>query len=390
VRQAAIATAIAILVLFLIWRFLRWMHGWLERRYAGRVRSVSIHSFEILRADTIWGLLKGAVRFVRAVTIIVITVLYLRYALALFPWTYGVAANFDKWIFAPINILWSGFVQKIPNLIFLAVLAIVVHYLLRLVYLFFIAIGQGKLQFKEFDPSWAVPTYKLARVAIIAFSLIVAYPYIPGSSSEAFKGVSIFFGVVFSLGSTSTISNLLAGYMMIYRRAFREGDVVKIAGLLGYVARVRLQDTHLRTAKNEVIAIPNSSILAGEVINYSSLAKTEGLILHTTVGIGYETPWRQVEAILLEAADRTEGLRKDPKPFVLKTALGDFAVTYEINVYCEEPRRMLRIYNALHANILDIFNEYGIQIMTPAYEGDPDEPKIVPRDKWHTPPAAQP
>jgi small-conductance mechanosensitive channel len=178
--------------------------------------------------------------------------------------------------------------------------------------------------------------------------------------------------------------------MMIYRRAFREGDVVKIAGLLGYVARVRLQDTHLRTAKNEVIAIPNSAILAGEVINYSSLAKTDGLILHTTVGIGYETPWRQVEAILLEAASRTDGVRKDPKPFVLKTALGDFAVTYEIDVYCEEPRRMLRIYNALHANILDAFNEYGIQIMTPAYEGDPDEPKIVPRDKWHTPPAAQP
>jgi small-conductance mechanosensitive channel len=366
------------------------MYGALERRYSGRVRSVSIHSFEILRAETIWSVLKGAVRFVRAVSIVIVTVLYLRYALALFPWTYGIAANTDKWIFSPISVLWAGFVQKIPNLIFLAVLALVVHYVLRLVYLFFIAIGQGKLQFKEFDPSWAMPTYKLARVAIIAFSLIVAYPYIPGSSSEAFKGVSIFFGVIFSLGSTSTISNLLAGYMMIYRRAFREGDVVKIAGLLGYVARVRLQDTHLRTAKNEVIAIPNSAILAGEVINYSSLAKTDGLILHTTVGIGYETPWRQVEAILLEAASRTDGVRKDPKPFVLKTALGDFAVTYEIDVYCEEPRRMLRIYNALHANILDAFNEYGIQIMTPAYEGDPDEPKIVPRDKWHTPPAVQP
>jgi len=323
------------------------------------------------------------------VSIIVLTVLYLRYAFALFPWTYGVAVNIDQWFFAPITVLWSGFVAKMPNLIFLAVLALVVRYALRLVYLFFVAIGEGKLEFKDFDPSWSEPTYKLVRVAIIAFALIVAYPYIPGSSSEAFKGVSIFFGVVFSLGSTSTISNLLAGYMMIYRRAFREGDVVKIAGLLGYVSRVRLQVTHLRNAKNEEIVIPNSTILAGEVINYSSLAKSDGLILHTTVGIGYETPWRQVEAMLIEAAERTEGIRKDSKPFVLQTALGDFAVTYEINVYCEEPRRMLRIYSALHGNILDVFNEYGIQIMTPAYEGDPDEPKIVPRDKWHTPPAAK-
>jgi len=388
-RQAAIATVFAILLVFLIWRFLRWMHHWLERRYAGRVRSVSIRSFEILRADTIWGLLKGAVGFLRVVSIILLTVLYLRYAFALFPWTYGVAVNIDQWFFAPITVLWSGFVAKMPNLIFLAVLALVVRYALRLVYLFFVAIGEGKLEFKDFDPSWSEPTYKLVRVAIIAFALIVAYPYIPGSSSEAFKGVSIFFGVVFSLGSTSTISNLLAGYMMIYRRAFREGDVVKIAGLLGYVSRVRLQVTHLRNAKNEEIVIPNSTILAGEVINYSSLAKSDGLILHTTVGIGYETPWRQVEAMLIEAAERTEGIRKDSKPFVLQTALGDFAVTYEINVYCEEPRRMLRIYSALHGNILDVFNEYGIQIMTPAYEGDPDEPKIVPRDKWHTPPAAK-
>ena len=163
--------------------------------------------------------------------------------------------------------------------------------------------------------------------------------------------------------------------------------MVKIAGQLGYVSRVRLQVTHLRTAKNEEIIIPNSTILAGEVVNYSSLAKTDGLILHTTIGIGYETPWRQVTAMLLEAADRTEGILKEPRPFVLQTALGDFAVTYQINVHCDEPRTMPRVYSALHANILDVFNEYGVQIMTPAYEGDPDEPKIVPRDKWHEPPA---
>src|SRR5262249_10762436 len=223
---------------------------------------------------------------------------------------------------------------------------------------------------KDFEPDWAEPTYKLVRAAVIAFALIVAYPYIPGSSSEAFKGVSIFLGVIFSLGSTSTISNVLAGYVMIYRRAFREGDVVRIGDKSGVVSRVRLQVTHLRTPKNEDIVIPNSTILSGEVVNYSTLAKTDGLILHTTVGIGYEVPCRQVEAMLLEAADRTEGLKKEPKPFVLQTLLGDFAVTYQINAYCDEPRRMPRLYSALHANVLDLFNEYGVQIMTPAYEGD--------------------
>jgi len=386
-RRAGIATVLALLVLVLARWLIRTLRRWLERRYADRVKTVAIRSFELLRAEQIWGLLRGALRLVGVVTFVSVVLFYLRYTLPLFPWTNGAGSQMDDWILAPLTVLGSGFVSKIPDFIFLLVLVIIVRYVLRAVHLFFFAIGRGQVQFNEFDPLWADPTYKLVRIGIIAFALIVAYPYIPGSSSDAFKGVSIFIGVLFSLGSSSTISNVLAGYVMIYRRAFHEGDVVKIAGLLGYVSRVRLQVTHLRTAKNEEIIIPNSTILAGEVVNYSSLAKTDGLILHTTIGIGYETPWRQVTAMLLEAADRTEGILKEPRPFVLQTALGDFAVTYQINVHCDEPRTMPRVYSSLHANILDVFNEYGVQIMTPAYEGDPDEPKIVPRDKWHEPPA---
>jgi len=176
---------------------------------------------------------------------------------------------------------------------------------------------------------------------------------------------------------------------MIYRRAFREGDMVRIGAVTGLVTQVRVQVTHVRTAKNEEVVVPNSSIMGAEVVNFSSLAKSPGLILHTTVGIGYETPWRQVEAILIDAADRTPGLLKDPKPFVLATALGDFAITYQINAYCDEPERMFRLYNGLHRNILDVFNEHGVQIMTPAYEGDPSEPKLVPGDKWQWPPPAK-
>jgi small-conductance mechanosensitive channel len=176
---------------------------------------------------------------------------------------------------------------------------------------------------------------------------------------------------------------------MIYRRAFHEGDVVKIGDVTGRVTQVRVQVTHLRTVKNEEVIVPNSTIMGSEVINYSSLAQGDGLILHTTVGIGYETPWRQVEAMLVDAAERTPGLLKEPKPFVLATALGDFAITYQINAYSNEPTRMMRLYDELHRNILDVFNEHGVQIMTPAYEGDPEEPKIVPKDRWPWPPPAK-
>ncbi len=159
---------------------------------------------------------------------------------------------------------------------------------------------------------------------------------------------------------------------------------------MGEVLATRLQVTHLRSTKNEEISIPNSQIMAGEVLNYSSLASTRGLILHTEVGIGYEVPWRQVEAMLMAAAGRTEGLCIEPPPFVHEKQLGDFAVVYELNVYCRDCGRMLQLYSDLHRNILDLFNEYGIQIMTPAYEGDPEVPKVVSRQDWYAAPAPVP
>jgi small-conductance mechanosensitive channel len=278
----------------------------------------------------------------------------------------------------------------IPDLAFLVLLVLVTRLFLRLVHLFFLEIERGALKFETFDAEWAMPTYRLARIFVIAFAVVVAFPYIPGSSTGAFKGVSLFVGVLFSLGSSSIIGNVIAGYTMTYRRAFRNGDVIRVGDVVGHVTHTRLLVTNVRTTKNVEVVIPNSLILSSHVVNYSSFARSAGLILHTTVGIGYEIPWRQVEAMLQMAAGRTEGLRREPAPFVLQTALGDFAVTYELNVYCDSPREMPRLYTALHRNILDVFNEHGVQIMTPAYEGDPAEPKIVPRERWHTPPAEPP
>jgi small-conductance mechanosensitive channel len=271
--------------------------------------------------------------------------------------------------------------------VFVAVVVIMARYVLRLTRLYFESVDRGTVTLARFDREWALPTYRIARVIIIAFGAVVAYPYIPGSSSEAFKGVSIFLGLVVSLGSSSIIGNLMAGYTMIYRRAFKVGDRISIESVTGDVTERRLMVTHLRTVKNEEVVVPNSTIINSNIVNYSTLAGSRGLILHTNVGIGYETPWRQVEAMLLLAAERTPGLLKKPAPFVLQKSLGDFAVTYELNAYCGDPQAMAQLYTAMHQNILDVFNEHGVQIMTPAYEGDPEQPKVVPKDQWYQAPA---
>jgi small-conductance mechanosensitive channel len=304
----------------------------------------------------------------------------------LFPWTRSLARSLLSLAF-PLRTIGTGVVATIPDLSFIVVLVLVTRVALKVMRIVFDGVASGTVTFKGFDPEWAGPTYRLIRILIWALAVVVAYPYIPGSRSGAFKGISLFMGVIFSLGSSSVIGNVIAGYSLAYRRAFRIGDLVKIGSNTGRVEQIRLMVTHLRTLKNEEIIVPNSTILASDVVNYSSTGRDNGLILHTTVGIGYETPWRQVEAMLLEAASRTPGLRSEPAPFVLQTALGDFCVTYEINVYCNTPQDMLFLYAELHRNILDVFNEYGVQIMTPAYIADPAEPKVVEKEQWYAAPA---
>jgi small-conductance mechanosensitive channel len=283
-----------------------------------------------------------------------------------------------------------AFLKFIPNLIFISIFVIIVRYFLKVMRMFFAAIESETIKFTGFDRDWAKPTYKAARLLVIVFAAVVIYPHVPGSESPAFKGISIFLGVLFSLGSSSAISNIIAGYTMTYRRAFKVGDRIKVDDITGDVTEIRLLVTHLRTIKNEEIIIPNSKILNSEVVNYNTFARERGLILHTTAGIGYAVPWRQVDAMMKLAAERTPGLLKEPKPFVLQKSLGDFAVTYELNVYIEDPHGMAQIYSELHRNILDAFNEYGVQIMTPAYEGDPDQPKVVPKEQWFAAPANPP
>jgi small-conductance mechanosensitive channel len=284
----------------------------------------------------------------------------------------------------------AAVLAAIPNLVFLVILFFITRYVLKMIQVFFRSIERGAIQLKSFEQEWAWPTYRILRLLVVIVAVVVAYPYVPGSDSEAFKGISILLGLIVSLGSSSIIANIIAGYSMAYRRPFKIGDRIKINATIGDVIEIRVLVTRLRSLKNEEIVIPNTSILSSEVVNYSALSQQEGLILHTTVGIGYETPWRQVEAMLKQAADRTSGLLKKPKPFVLQKGLGDFAVTYEINAYCADPKNMMHILSGLHRHILDVFNENGVAIMTPSYVADPPEPKLVPESQWYAAPATPP
>ena len=390
VARALAATVGTLLVLWIASRALRRLRSALDRRYRTRISSLQIQSFEIVRAEQLWQALHRAINVLAAIISLVALYFYLDYVLLLFPQTRALGQNLFAVVLRPINTLATGAVRFLPDLVFLAVLALFTRWLLKLVRLFFRRVADGTITLAGFDPEWALPTERILRLLFIAFALVIAYPYIPGSDSEAFKGISLMLGLVFSLGSSTIISNVVAGQSIAFRRAFKVGDRVKIGEHIGEVTDIKLLTTFLRSPKNEQIVIPNSNILNNDVVNYTTLAGHSGLILHTIVGIGYETPWRQVEAMLLEAAARTPGLLSEPAPFVLQKALGTFAVDYEINAYCDNTRGLLLLYTALHRNILDIFNEYGVQIMTPAYEADTEQPKVVARDNWYLAPAKGP
>jgi small-conductance mechanosensitive channel len=384
--------ATAVLALLLL--ALRWLAFALDNRLTARLErqlhDLGVESLQEGTARRAGGVLRGTLRAFRVVVLFVALFFYLDFVLGLFPWTRPIHTRVGGWFVDPLRIIGEGILAAVPNLIFLVILGLLLRWTIGLIRLFFAAVERGAITVGGFDPEWARPTFKIVRLLVIMLGIVVAYPYIPGSSSAAFKGVSIFAGVVLSLGSSSVISNLIAGFAMTYRRTFRIGDRVRIGEVMGEVTQVRLQVTHLRTTKNEEVIVPNSVILGAEVINYTTLARSHGLILHTTVGIGYETPWRQVEAMLLLAAGRVEDLLREPPPFVLQKALGDFCVTYELNVFCDRPQAMPQLYTELHRAILDIFNEYGVQVMTPAYERDPEQPKVVPREQWFSAPAVAP
>ena len=384
---AGVWTVLLVLALLLMAFSLRWMVARIERRYHAAINQIESETFSLIRAGSIWIAVRFTVRLLILSAALAIFYAYLHIVLNYFPWTRWLSTHLRALTVGPLLALASEVAAAIPSLLVVFVIVVAARYVISLAHLFFSAIENGTIKVSAFEVDWSKPTFNIVRILIIAFAAMIAYPYIPGSQSAAFKGITIFIGVLFSLGSSSLLANVIAGYTMTYRRAFHVGDRIKVGDLTGDVTEVGLMVTHLRSIKNEELIVPNSLILNSNIVNYTSLARERGLVLHTAVGIGYETPWRQVEAMLLLAAERTPGLLREPAPFILQQSLGDYAVNYELNVYCDKPAEMFRLYTELHRSVLDVFNEYNVQIMTPSYIADPAEPKVVPREHWFEKPA---
>ncbi len=306
---------------------------------------------------------------------------YLSFVLLAFAETRPIATLLLNYVSKPMSDFAWGAISYLPNMIALVIIAIITRVTLQGLAMFFANIEQGVFVFKNFESHWIAPTHMLVRIFTIVIALVFAYPYIPGSDSQAFRGLTILAGVMLSLGSNTVVSNMMAGLFVIYRRSTNIGDRVLVGDKTGDVIEIKLMETLIKSTKNEMVSIPNSQLLNSEVVNLTRAIDGKGLLVHTTVGIGYEEPPAKVEAMLIEAARRTTGLKKSPAPFVLWSKLADFAVNYEINAYSSRGCELPKILSDLHRNIYAVFSENGTQIMTPFYTADPEVPKL-PDQEW--------
>jgi small-conductance mechanosensitive channel len=346
-----------------------------------RIKSISIKTVELLPVDRIIDFLKLLTKAARFALTAIIFYTYLTIIFSLFSFSETWAATLLAYVLNPLNAVWTSLLNFLPNLFFIIVLVFVFYYLIKGVKFFFLEISKGTLIFSNFHREWAIPTYKIVRFLILVLAAIVIFPYLPGSDSPFFQGISVFLGILFSLGSSSAIANMVAGIVLTYMRPFKIGDRVKIADTMGDVIERTLLVTRVRTVKNVDITIPNAMVLGSHIINYSSSADEKGLILHTTLTIGYDVPWKKVHELLLSAAGETELVLKEPKPFVLQTSLNDFYVSYELNVYTNNSQEMYDIYSNLHSRIHDKFDESGVEIMSPHFSALRDGNKsTIPQD----------
>jgi small-conductance mechanosensitive channel len=341
--------------------------------------------YVVSAAQLRWPLLL-LLRVVRLIVWIMVLYGALTFSLSFFPHTRSVAHDIDTLVLAPLGHLGLEVLTALPELLVVLVIALVARWLIRGARFFFYQVERKRITIQGFYPEWARPTQRLVTVLVLIIAVIMAYPYIPGSRSPAFQGIAIFLGLLGSLGATGVVANLINGLLITYMRSFKVGDLVRIGDVTGVVEESSLLVTRLRTAKNVSISVPNSLVLSGQVINYSASGKP---MLTTQVTIGYDTPWRQVHAMLLGAAAATEDVQTDPPPFVLQTALDDFYVRYELSFSVIDLTRLPTTLSTLHQRIQDEFNSHGVQIMSPHFVANPGSPAVVPRDKWYTPPAVE-
>ncbi|GEA27523.1 mechanosensitive channel MscK [Microcystis aeruginosa NIES-4325] len=342
----------------------------IQRLITSLVPGVVFQNFEIISSQTIGIFSLRVLQFIRTLIILTILYFYLTFVLRLFPWTRKFGDGFLQYFFSALEVVSQEIAKYLPSIFIILIIVFITHYLLRAIKPFFTALARENLVIHGFYSDWANPTYNLLSLLIIALAIVIAFPYLPGFNSPAFQGVSVFLGVLFSLGSTSAIANVVGGIILIYTRSFQLGDKISIGDVIGDVIEKGLLVTRIRTPANRIITIPNSSLLNTNVINFSVSQREfkQPLILQTTVTLGYDLPWRKVHATLKEAALATKFIVSEPAPFVLQTSLDDFYVSYQLNAYTDHPSKMVYIYSELHQNIQDKCNEVGIEIMSPHYK----------------------
>jgi len=354
----------------------------IEQLKGTKIKTIRIKTYKVMDEEKATRFILFLIKIVRILIIFLMLYLSIPMALSVFPTTRGLSNVLFGYVWTPIRGILFGIIDFLPDLISIIVIVLVFRYLIRGLRFFAEEIDKKRLVIKGFYSDWAHPTFNIVRTLLYAFMFIMIFPHLPGNDSPVFQGVSVFIGIIFSLGSTSVISNVVSGLVITYMRSFKVGDRIKIGDVVGNVVEKTPFVTRLRTPKNEEITIPNSSIMAAQTYNYTHSAQNYGLILHTTAGVGYDVPWRKVHELLLEAGKRTPNLLAHPKPFILQTALDDFYANYQLNVYVADADKMALIYSDLHQNIQDVFNEAGIELVSPHYHAHRDGNKSTLPDSY--------
>ncbi len=376
-----------------VWGLLRF-YAWASRRVHGLVQR------RFARAMPDWaGHVMGEAGLAGLFTLPLRLLIFLLVALAGYRWAAFVLTRFPytrPWgeallhnLLRMLGRLGEALIDSLPGLVFVVLIFVVTRIVVRAVRAFFNGVQLGRIRVGMVDETTARPTGQLIVTGIWILALVAAYPYIPGSGSEAFKGIGVFVGLMMSIGASGVVNQAVSGLMLMYTRALRPGEFVRIGETEGTVKSVGFVTTRIETLRHEEVSIPNAIIVSSVTHNYSRLAAEGGVWVATKVTIGYDTPWRQVHGLLELAAERTAGIARDPAPRVRQTALQDFYVEYTLLVSIADPAQRVVTLDQLHANILDAFNEFGVQITSPNYEADPESPKVVPREKWYAPPAAR-
>lgn len=379
ILQIAKRVALFILVLviqYLLFKLTNYLFRKLRRQIIwvkqNKLKSITVRDYEFLNTHRQGRILIFLNNILRYIVLLIQLMFSVPMLFAIFPQTENLAMRLFTYIIEPIKMVIKSVVEYIPNLFIIIVIYYCIKYIIKGIQYIANEIESEKLKITGFYPDWAQPTFNIIRFLLYAFMIAMIYPYLPGSDSGVFQGISVFVGLIISLGSSTVIGNIIAGFVITYMRPFKLGDRIKLNETTGNVIEKTPFVTRIRTPKNEVVTIPNSFIMSSHTVNFSASARQFGLIIHTTVTIGYDVPWRQVHQLLINAARSTPGVQSHPKPFVLETELQDYYPCYQINAYIKDADRLAQIYSDLHQNIQDVFNEAGIEIMSPHYYAERD------------------